>query len=43
MTTKINLNSEMENLSRRETLVRDSKNLKVKSAVRAGRNNLKNL
>jgi hypothetical protein len=36
MTTKINLNAEMENLSRRETLVRDSKNLKVKSAIRAG-------
>jgi hypothetical protein len=36
MTTKINLNGEMENLSRRETLVRDSKNLNVKTAIRAG-------
>jgi hypothetical protein len=36
MTTKINLNAEMENLSRRETLVRDSKNVRVKTAVRAG-------
>ncbi len=36
MTTKINLNAAMENLSRRETLVRDSKNVKVKTAIRAG-------
>ncbi len=36
MTTKINLNAEMVNLSRRETLVRDSKNLNVKTAIRAG-------
>jgi hypothetical protein len=36
MTTKINLNTEMENLDRRETLVRDSKNLNVKTAIRAG-------
>jgi hypothetical protein len=36
MTTKINLNAEIESLSRRETLVRDSKNVKVKTAVRAG-------
>jgi hypothetical protein len=36
MTTKINLNAGIENLNRRETLVRDSKNLNVKTAVRAG-------
>ena len=36
MKTKINLNAEMENLNRRETLVRDSKNLNVKTAIRAG-------
>jgi hypothetical protein len=42
MTTKINLNAETENLSRRETLVRDSKNVKVKTSIRAGRlNNFK--
>jgi hypothetical protein len=36
MKTKINLNGEMENLNRREALVRDSKNVKVKTAIRAG-------
>jgi len=41
MTTKINLNGEMENLSRRETLVRDSKSVKVKTALRAGAMNIK--
>ena len=34
MKTKINLNAEMESLNRRETLVRDSKNVKVKTAIR---------
>jgi hypothetical protein len=41
MKTKINLNSELENLNRRETLVRDSSNVKVKTAIRAGAMNLK--
>ena len=41
MTTKINLNAEMENLNRRETLVCDSKNMKVKTTLRAGAMNLK--
>jgi len=41
MTTKINLNGEMENLNCRETLVRDSKNMKVKTTLRAGMPNYK--
>lgn len=36
MKTKINLNADMNGLNQRETLVRDSKNLKVKTAIRAG-------
>jgi len=36
MKTKIKLNSGIESLNQRETLVRDSKNLKVKTAMRAG-------
>jgi hypothetical protein len=36
MKTKINLDAEMNGLNQRETLVRDSKNLKVKTAIRAG-------
>ena len=37
MTTKINLNAAMENLSRRETLVRDSKNLNGKESCHSRR------
>jgi hypothetical protein len=36
MKTKINLNANMNRLNQNETLVRDRKNLKVKTAVRAG-------
>jgi len=36
MKTKINLNAELNSLNQNETLVRDSKNVKVKTAVRAG-------
>jgi hypothetical protein len=36
MKTKIKLNSGIESLNQRETLVHDSKNLKVKTAMRAG-------
>ena len=36
MKTKISLNAEMNILNQNETLVRDSKNVKVKTAVRAG-------
>lgn len=36
MKTKINLNANTESQNQNETLVRDSKNLKVKTAVRAG-------
>ena len=36
MKTKINLNLDMNSLNQNETLVRDSKNLKVKTSVRAG-------
>jgi hypothetical protein len=38
MKTKIKLNADMESLNQRETLVHDSKNLKVKTAIRAGLN-----
>jgi hypothetical protein len=41
MKTKINLNAGMENLNRRETLVRDSQNVKVKTSLRAGVINMK--
>jgi hypothetical protein len=36
MKTKIKLNADMNGLKQNATLVRDSKNLKVKTAVRAG-------
>jgi len=36
MKTKINLNADMNSLNQNETLVRDTKNVKVKTAVRAG-------
>jgi len=36
MKTKINLNAELNSLNQNETLVRDSKNVKVKTAIRAG-------
>jgi hypothetical protein len=36
MKTKINLNGVMENLKGRETLIRDYKSVKVKTAIRAG-------
>jgi len=41
MTTKINLNGLMENLNCRETLVRDTQNVKVKTSLRAGAMNIK--
>ena len=41
MTTKINLNAEMENLNRREALVRDTQNVKVKTSLRAGAMHIK--
>lgn len=41
MTTKINLNGQMENLNRREALVRDTQNVKVKTSLRAGAMNIK--
>jgi len=36
MKTKINLNADLNSLNQNETLVRDSKNVKVKTTVRAG-------
>ena len=36
MKTKINLNLDMNSLNQNETLVRDNKNLKVKTAIRVG-------
>jgi len=36
MKTKINLNADLNSLNQNETLVRDSKNVKVKTAIRSG-------